>query len=176
MASRCSICQHDQKAEIDLLLASGTSIRDTAGQYHLSKSSVSRHKKEHLGGIPAAVAADKKVRSAVDIAKSHAIREAQGVDVFRRRFEELRQKVDDRLGKAETANDDDLIVKYLREARGLLDLESKVVLQILGLKDNGDDRLTDEDIQGILGKVLAVVQPCSRCFPAIQQLAREESA
>ena len=167
--SRCSICAHPNHAQIDALLISGTSIRDIAGQYHLSKSSVSRHKKEHLGGIPAAVAADKKVRSAVDIAKSHAIREAQGVDVFRRRFEELRAKVDDRLGKAEIANDDDIIVKYLREARGLLDLESKVVLQILGLKDNETDRLTDENLQAFLATVLAALKP----FPAALQAVQE---
>lgn len=46
-ATECSICTHPEQAAIDLALAGGTSLRDTAGQFGVSRSSLSRHKTNH---------------------------------------------------------------------------------------------------------------------------------
>lgn len=49
MPPRCSVCDHDKRAEIDrLLLGSATSLRDIARQFDLSKDAVQRHKENHL--------------------------------------------------------------------------------------------------------------------------------
>lgn len=45
--NKCKVCSHKNRNEIDKLILSGTSIRDIAGQFGLTKSSVQRHKK-HL--------------------------------------------------------------------------------------------------------------------------------
>ena len=62
MARTCTVCNHEKRAEIDAALVAGASFRDIAGQYHLSKSAVERHKADHL---PAAMA---QAKQAADVA------------------------------------------------------------------------------------------------------------
>ena len=49
MARPCSICTHPERLEIDRLLLQGTSYRDIAGRFGLSKTAISRHKESHIG-------------------------------------------------------------------------------------------------------------------------------
>jgi len=44
----CSVCSHANRKEIDLALVRGTSLRDIAGQFGVSRSAVDRHKKNCL--------------------------------------------------------------------------------------------------------------------------------
>lgn len=44
----CSCCTHPNREMIDRALIAGTSLRDIAGQYAVSKSAVERHKADHL--------------------------------------------------------------------------------------------------------------------------------
>lgn len=44
----CSICHHEQAADIDAALLGGTTIRSVSGTYGLSRSAVGRHKLNHL--------------------------------------------------------------------------------------------------------------------------------
>jgi hypothetical protein len=44
----CRICQHARRAEIDQSLSGGISLRTLEAQYHLSRSALHRHQKEHL--------------------------------------------------------------------------------------------------------------------------------
>jgi hypothetical protein len=55
MPRLCTICTHPARAAIDDGLEAGQSLRDVAGQYLLSKSSLDRHKVSHL---PAHLARD----------------------------------------------------------------------------------------------------------------------
>lgn len=48
MATTCRICTHEQRKDIDYDLIDGATIRDIAGRYDLSKSSVDRHRRNCL--------------------------------------------------------------------------------------------------------------------------------
>ena len=49
MPRLCTICQHEARAAIEAaLVGNGSSFRDIAGQYAVSKSALQRHKAEHL--------------------------------------------------------------------------------------------------------------------------------
>lgn len=45
---RCKICQHEERPRIDGLLVGDASCRDIAGRFRLSKTGVSRHKRNHV--------------------------------------------------------------------------------------------------------------------------------
>jgi hypothetical protein len=47
MPRRCTICDHPTRDAIDRALVAGQALRDIAGQYHLSKSALARHKERH---------------------------------------------------------------------------------------------------------------------------------
>lgn len=49
MSRPCSICSHSERLEIDRLLLQGTSYRDIAGRFGLSKTAIFRHKESHIG-------------------------------------------------------------------------------------------------------------------------------
>lgn len=70
MPPKCSVCSHEKRTEIDRLLLTGTSLRDIAGQFRLSRSALHRHQNEHLSDQMAAVAernAEADVRTAIDV-------------------------------------------------------------------------------------------------------------
>jgi hypothetical protein len=48
MPGRCTICDHEQRDEIEVIHIQGASTRDIAGQFAVTKSSVSRHMNAHL--------------------------------------------------------------------------------------------------------------------------------
>jgi hypothetical protein len=48
MTTRCSICRHPARADIDAALAGGTAVSTVARQYQIHRSSVDRHKNTHL--------------------------------------------------------------------------------------------------------------------------------
>ncbi|WP_375491999.1 hypothetical protein [uncultured Jatrophihabitans sp.] len=47
-SSECTVCTHEKAAEIDADLLSGTPMRTVAGTYGLARSSVGRHRQNHL--------------------------------------------------------------------------------------------------------------------------------
>lgn len=71
MPPKCSICIHAQRSEIDrVLLDDSASLRDIAGRFQLSRSALSRHRKEHLAERMSEIAvrnADADVRTAIDV-------------------------------------------------------------------------------------------------------------
>ena len=134
MSRKCSCCEHPKIIEINAALLNGDSIRDVSGRYGLAKSSVQRHKKDHLGGVDAAIAQDPRIVEATEKVINGT---SDRVSDFEVRFRELRDKIDTLLATADEEKNRALQLGAIREARGLLDLESKVVLQILGMK--GDD-------------------------------------
>jgi hypothetical protein len=48
MPRRCTVCAHQARAMIDAALISGAPLRDIAGRHGVSKSSLERHKADHL--------------------------------------------------------------------------------------------------------------------------------
>jgi hypothetical protein len=47
----CSVCIHPQRDEIERQLSFGTSYRDIAGQFEISKSALERHKVRHVSKL-----------------------------------------------------------------------------------------------------------------------------
>lgn len=43
MAARCTVCRSKHRAEVDSALVTGTSLRDIARRFHLTKDSIQRH-------------------------------------------------------------------------------------------------------------------------------------
>src|SRR5260221_11284384 len=69
MPRTCSICAHPKRGAIDVAIAAGTSYRDLAGQFHVSKTAVARHASTD---VPASIAKAQEARE-----------EAQALDVWR---------------------------------------------------------------------------------------------
>lgn len=68
MAWKCTICVHRQRSEIDrMLVAAGASLQDIADRFEVSRSSLDRHKKNHLPAHLAVARKAKEVISADDL-------------------------------------------------------------------------------------------------------------
>jgi hypothetical protein len=69
MPRTCAICQHPSRADIDKVLAAGTSYRNIAKQHNVSPQAMFRHKDEH---IPATLA---KAEAAKEVARADTLLE-----------------------------------------------------------------------------------------------------
>jgi hypothetical protein len=67
MTMVCSCCTHLHRALIDQALIAGTSLRDIARQFNVSKDAVSRHKIDHLPEIMVRSEEARKVAHADDL-------------------------------------------------------------------------------------------------------------
>ncbi len=67
MPPTCSVCIHADREAIDLALVHGTSLRDIAGQFLVSKSAVERHKADHLPAVMVKSAEARAVAHADDL-------------------------------------------------------------------------------------------------------------
>ena len=108
MALACSICTHSSRGAINDLLAHGTSVRDVAGRFGISKSAVSRHA-QHLPAELAAGVRLEREESAGETVSS--LREL--ADVARSIMNETKQTATTRL-------------KAIRELTRLCELISRV--------------------------------------------------
>lgn len=115
MPRTCSICNHAQRAVIDRALLSGTSFRDIAGQFQVSRSALDRHKAAHL---PA------------KLAKAHEAKEVASADKLITELNGLKGKAVSLLMQAERAGDLRTALSGVREARGcietLLEVEGEI--------------------------------------------------
>jgi hypothetical protein len=121
MGRQCTVCGHKDVEEINKLLLSGTSFRDIAGQFDLSKTALARHKESH---IPK------------ELLKSNEIQEIAKADALLVQLGEVREKTLSLLDKAEKAADTRVYgapVAYLREVREqiklLAELEGRLASQ-----------------------------------------------
>lgn len=69
---KCSICFHSDVDKINTLIAEGKSFRDIAGQFELSKSSVSRHAEDCLDVEVARLIKEQKIEKAIDYYQKRA--------------------------------------------------------------------------------------------------------
>jgi len=63
----CTICTHTESAAINAALLTGTALRGIAGQFGVSKSSLDRHKEEHMPVALVKAQEVEDVRQALDI-------------------------------------------------------------------------------------------------------------
>ncbi len=108
----CKACAHRQRADIDRELVEGSSLRDVAGQYNLSKSSLERHKAAHLPST---------------LTMAHEAAEASRADELLAEVEGLRAKAYNLLLAAEAKADLKTALLGVRETRGCLELLGKLL-------------------------------------------------
>ncbi|MDQ1262638.1 MAG: hypothetical protein QG575_1819 [Euryarchaeota archaeon] len=85
MGRTCTVCAHKDVDEINRLLLSGTSFRDIAGQFDLSKTALARHKESHIPEL---------------LSKSEDIKEVVSADNLLAQLQEARTSALDLLDKA----------------------------------------------------------------------------
>ena len=85
MGRTCTVCSHKDVDEINRLLLTGTSFRDIAGQFDLSKTALARHKESHIPEL---------------LLKSEDIKEVVNADNLLAQLQEARTSALDLLDKA----------------------------------------------------------------------------
>jgi hypothetical protein len=108
----CTICVHKQRNKIESAIVSGTSLRDIARQFSVSKDAVSRHAAEH-------------VQAKVQVAQQ-AKEEAQSLDVVRQLIH-INDVALDILKVTRASKDYDLSLKAIASVHKQLELQSKLL-------------------------------------------------
>lgn len=104
MNDRCLVCRNSKRAELDLDLAGGITLRDAAGKYGLSKDAIARHKNRHLSKALKTVQAQ---------------RETEGAERALDRLESLYKRACKLLDAAEAGGQGALALGAIKELRGL---------------------------------------------------------
>jgi len=143
MARKCSVCTHPKRDVIDNAIVAGTSYRDIAGRFGLSRSAVERHANGHL---PAALV---KAREAGEVI--HA-------DDLLARVRSLEGKALRILEEAEKTKDHRIALGALKETRGCIELLARMLCELDRQKRErssegafGDlEELTDDELRAII--------------------------
>lgn len=121
MGRTCTVCSHKDVDEINRLLLTGTSFRDIAGQFDLSKTALARHKESHIPEL---------------LSKSEDIKEVVNADNLLAQLQEARTSALDLLDKAIAAGDTKVYgppSSYLSEIRQQIklwaELEGRIAAQ-----------------------------------------------
>lgn len=152
----CTICVSHAVEAINGDLLSGRSIRDIAGQHKVSKSSLDRHRAEH---IPAALARAKDARN-----------EAQG-DSLLQKMRTLDARAIGIATKAENRGDLRVAMSGIREQARLVELQAKLAGQL-------NDATTVNVVVGpewtrIRAVLLSVLQPYPEARAAVVRALAE---
>jgi len=117
MTRKCTICAHPKRNEIEILLLSGTSsLRDIAGQFGISKSSLERHKSQgHISEV---------------LAKAEHAAQTSHCNNLLNQVQELREKSLSLLKKAEESGDLRTSAIFLRELREQIRLLAAMALEV----------------------------------------------
>ncbi len=110
MPRTCTICAHEQRAEIDAALLAGEPYRVIAQRYAASEDAVYRHK----GHLPRL------------IVKAHEAQEVAQADTLLEQVLSLKARALSILDKAEDAGDLRTAVSAIREARATVELFAKL--------------------------------------------------
>jgi hypothetical protein len=111
VARACSVCSRSDRDEIEHAAVSGGSLRDIAGRYGLSKSSLSRHLEAHLPATTIVRAQE------ADQDRAAGLRE---------RLEDLYTRAEAILKDAEATGRHNVSLASIRELRGILEFASKL--------------------------------------------------
>jgi hypothetical protein len=111
MPRRCTVCDHSERNSIDEVLVSGAPYRSVAKRFELSESAVYRHKTEHL---PA------------HLLKAREVEEVAQADDLLEQVRHLQTHALGILERAEKAGDLRTALAAISQARGNLELLSKL--------------------------------------------------
>jgi len=124
MPKICSICTYPQREQIDIEIVNGTSVRDIAARFSVSRSSVGRHRVNCHKAIIASTLESSKAAELLEAVKQAAGSEV-GVTSLTRADEMFRRS---RKAVIEAFKSKDYRIAFigLREARGYLELIAKL--------------------------------------------------
>jgi hypothetical protein len=112
MPRTCTVCAHEQRAQIDAAIVAGTAYRAIARRFGASKDAVARHAGEH---IPAALAQAQEARE-----------EAQALDVVRQ-LKTINATAVAILAEARKRRDDETALKAMDRIHKQLELQAKLL-------------------------------------------------
>lgn len=112
MPRTCTVCSHQDRAAIDAALVSGTSYRDIAGQFHVSKTAVARHGAEHVPTALTQAAEAKAEAQALDVVKQLKAINATAVSI---------------LAEARARRDSDTALKAMDRIHRQIELQAKLL-------------------------------------------------
>lgn len=115
MPRECTICTHKDRNAIDQAIVAGESKRAIARQYRISKDAVRRHAKGHL---PAALVKAKEAEEMAD------------ADDLLAQVRHLKDKALSILETAEAAGELRTALTGIKEARGCLELQTRMLCEI----------------------------------------------
>jgi len=110
MSQVCSICRHDQQAEMDQSLVSGISLRNIAEQFGTSPTALHRHKRH----LPQHLTVAKEAAQVAD------------ADVLLDSVKQLLEDAQRITAQAKQAKQLDTALRGIREMRGLLELMGRL--------------------------------------------------
>ena len=121
MPRPCTVCKHKKLQEINAELAIETPLRDIEKKFHITRSSLSRHRR-HLP-VPLLKAAERLKAEEIAAATS-------GDPDVLSQVKDLNTRAYRLLDECETDNDRRHLIGALRESRGLLELQSRLMGQL----------------------------------------------
>jgi hypothetical protein len=116
MPRRCSVCDHDELADINSALASNEPLRTIADHWSVSKTALIRHRNEHL--------------PASSLLEAKEAEEVASADDLLNQVRELHERALSTLNRVEEAEELGAAIETIREAKGDLELSAKLLEEL----------------------------------------------
>ena len=116
MPRRCSVCDHDDSADINSALASNEPLRTIADRWSVSKTALIRHRNEHL--------------PASSLLEAKEAEEMASADNLLDEVRELHERALSPLNRVEEAEELDVAIRAIREATGDLERSAKLLEEL----------------------------------------------
>jgi hypothetical protein len=116
MPRRCSVCDHDELADINSALASNEPLRTIADRWSVSKTALIRHRNEHL--------------PASSLLEAKEAEEVASADDLLNQVRELHERALSTLNRVEEAEELGAAIEMIREAKGDLELSAKLLEEL----------------------------------------------
>ncbi|MES2463383.1 MAG: hypothetical protein V4671_22650 [Armatimonadota bacterium] len=116
MSRICTICSHPERAAIDKALAAGEGVRSLASRYGaIGRSSVQRHKEEHLPQSLVEAAGAEEIKAALDVVTQLKAINGASLQI---------------LSDARKGGDADIALKAIDRIQKQIELQAKLLGQI----------------------------------------------
>lgn len=155
--SRCTVCRHDRREEIEIDATRGVPLRDIASAYGVGHMAVQRHRDNHLS--PALIATERAIV-------------AGGRRSLMERLESLAEKCEGWVKEAEDAAPSDrdmrLVLAAARELRSTLELWGKATGELVERGPQVAINVnTDPQIAQLKAIILAALEPHPEAAQAV---------
>ena len=114
MPKACPICQHSKRQAIEKAILDKVELHQIAEQFNVSQRSLFNHKKNHLPGA---------------LVKARDAKEVNRGDTLLKQIKHLQERALEILSQAEASGDLRVALQAIREARGNLELVTKIMFE-----------------------------------------------